>query len=76
MKKLVILRSVTGQARRYADRHFRHFTWFDDLKTALATLSQTKDRPWFVVVNGGNGDLGLGSRAAGLGYIVQTKGVP
>lgn len=76
MKKLVILRSVSDSARQYADRYFKHFAWFDDINTALDTLKSMDDRPWFVVVNGHYSDLGMGSLATGLGYIVQTKGVP
>lgn len=75
MRKLVILRSVTGQARAYADRHFKHFAWFDDLAKALESLA-TGERPWFVVVDGRGNMLGAGARATRLGYMVETKGVP
>jgi hypothetical protein len=77
VKKLVVLRSVTGQARKYADRNFKHFVWFDDIISALSSLADMVDRPWFVVVDGGRGvNLGLGSRATTMGYVVETKGVP
>lgn len=75
MKKLVLLKSVTGRAREYADRHFKYFDWFDDIEDALRSLSDG-NRPWLVVVDGRGNNLGAGSRAASLGYIVQIKGVP
>jgi len=77
MKKLVVLRSVTNAARKYADRHFRYFTWFDDAKTALASLKDG-ERPGFVVVDGSrcNASISIGPRAMGMGYTVQIKGVP
>lgn len=80
MKKLTILRSVTGKARAYADRHFRYFTFFDDPELALQTLKDTPvgDRPWFVVVDAGMGtrNASFAPLAMNLGYQVEVKGVP
>jgi hypothetical protein len=78
MKKLLILRSVSKRAREYADRHFKYFTWFSDSQEALDHIkSKDKDeRPQFVIVDAGMGADGLLSKAMGLGYTVQTKGVP
>lgn len=75
MRKFLVIRSVTGRAREYAHKHFKRFAWFDDVKTAVAAL-KTGKRPWFVIVDGQGNDLGTMSRAAGLGYAVEVKGVP
>lgn len=73
MRKMVILRSVGGRAREYARKHFKRAQWFDDAAAALASF-EAGDRPWFVVVGGG--EFGAGARAMAFGYVVETKGVP
>jgi hypothetical protein len=75
MRKMVILRSIGGRARAYADKHFKRAVWFDDLASALTAL-KAGERPWFVVVDGRQSDLGAGAQAANYGYMVETKGVP
>jgi hypothetical protein len=78
MKKFLILRSVTKKARKYADRHFKHFKFFDSPQAAIDELkAQPKDeRPWFVIVDASVVmSMGVGSKAMGLGYIVESRGV-
>ena len=80
MRKLVILRSLTGRARAFADREFKRFVWFpsaDDARKQLAEMDRSK-RPWLAVVDGGAGtaSMGLGAWASGIGYVVETRGVP
>ena len=78
MRKFLILRSVTNKARAYANRYCRRGTWFASGREALDTLRgmASGDRPMFVVVDGGRGADGVGAMAAGMGYSVETKGVP
>jgi hypothetical protein len=78
MKKFVVIRSLCNKARAYAQANYRHFTWFDDPRQAIAALKTIvgKDRPWLVVVDGHGNDLGAASLAMNLGYAVETKATP
>ena len=72
MRTLLVIRSISGQARQHAPKHAR---WFDDMSSALAAF-RDGDLPWFAAVDGGYSDIGSEQMATNLGYVVQVKGAP
>lgn len=74
MRQMIILHSVTGRAKAYADSFYKHAAYFACDEDALSVL-RTGDRPGVMIVNGGH-NLNLGALAMSKGYSVKTKGVP
>lgn len=79
MKKLVILNSMTNNARAYANQEFAYFDFFDSVQAARDAIAPQsfEDRPWLAVVDASNDfDFSIGAEAAAWGYMVETRGVP
>ena len=74
MKKLVILRSVTGNAEATARRDYGIGRWFPDIAECLKVLKEMDELPWLVITAGGHGtDFSFGPQFMRLGYLVETK---
>lgn len=74
MRKVVILRSVTGNAEATARRDYGFGRWFPDIAECLRELADADDPPWFVVTAGAHGqDFAFGSKFMSLGYFVETR---
>lgn len=74
MRQMIILHSVTGRAKAYADSFYKHAAYYAGDAEALDAL-KAGDRPGVMIVNGGH-NLNLGTLAMSKGYSVKTKGVP
>lgn len=74
MRQMIILRSLTGNAKRHADMFFKRASYYDSDAAALKAL-EDGERPGTMIVNGGH-NLSLGALAMRAGYSVKTKSVP
>lgn len=72
MKTLLVIRSISGNARQHAPVGAR---WFDDLASALAAF-RGGDLPSLAAIAGGYNDLGGEQAAMSLGYVIRVKGAP
>ena len=81
MRKLFIIRSLSGRAKDYTNRFLSACAWFDDAQDALTALEAMArdDRPWSVAVpvsHGLSSLSGVSSRAMAMGYVVESRSVP
>ena len=74
MRKLVILRSVTGNAEAIAKRDYKIGKWFPNIAECLEALKAMDELPWLVITAGEHGqDFSFGPQFMRLGYLVETK---